>query len=112
MDSLATSDHLCHQSHVGALVYSEQIPMSKEMQAYAKKVRGRPLHWSLHGGEDYELLFTIPQKWQQKLEKEAKKRRMPISKIGVIQPKRFGIRIEDHDQKQAVLSPGSYEHFS
>ena len=104
--------HLCHQSHVGALIYSEQIPMSTEMQAYAKKVRGTPLHWSLHGGEDYELLFTIPQKWQQKLENETKKHRIPISNIGVIQPQRFGIRIEDHVQKQAVLSPKSYEHFS
>ena len=35
---------------------SGQIPMSKHMQSYAKRIRVNPLQWSLHGGEDYELL--------------------------------------------------------
>ena len=105
-------NHLCQQSGVGALIYTADIPMSQQMQRYARRIRVNPLEWSLHGGEDYELLFTIPAKWQHQLEKAANKRRMPISKIGIIQPNRFGIRIEDDDQNQKVLSPRSYEHFS
>ena len=104
--------HLCRQSQVGALIDSEQIPMSQQMQRYAKRIRATPLHWSLHGGEDYELLFTIPPQWQHELEKCAKERRIPITHIGIIQPKRFGIRIVHHDQRQDVFSPRSYEHFS
>ena len=104
--------HLCQQSQVGALIYKTQIPMSQQMQRYAKRIRTTPLNWGLHGGEDYELLFTIPPKWQHELEKCAKKRRRPITQIGVIQPKRFGIRIEDRDKIQDVFSPRSYEHFS
>ncbi len=104
--------HLCRQSQVGALIDSEQIPMSQQMQLYAKRIRATPLHWSLHGGEDYELLFTIPPQWQHELEKCAKERRIPITHIGIIQPKRFGIRIVHHDQRQDVFSPRSYEHFS
>jgi thiamine-monophosphate kinase len=104
--------HLCRQSRVGALIDSEQIPMSQQMQRYAKRIRATPLHWSLHGGEDYELLFTIPPQWQHELEKCAKERRIPITHIGIIQPKRFGIRIVHHNQRQDVFSPRSYEHFS
>lgn len=103
--------HLCQHSHVGALIDSRQIPMSQEIQYYAKKSRTTPLPWSLHGGEDYELLFTIPPKWQQEFERKAKKQRMAISKIGVIQPKRFGIRIVQNDGSQERLSSKGYEHF-
>jgi thiamine-monophosphate kinase len=104
--------HLCRQSRVGALIFSEQIPMSQQLQRYAKRIRANPLYWALHGGEDYELLFTIPQKWQREFEKRAKKRRIPITQIGTIQPKRLGIRIEYDDHRQDELVPRSYEHFS
>ena len=105
-------NHLCRQSQVGALIFSADIPMSRPIQDYARRIRTNPLEWSLHGGEDYELLFTIPPQLQHKFEKDAKKRRIPISKIGVIQPRRFGIRIEDHGHTQNLLPPRSYEHFS
>ncbi len=104
--------HLCQQSQVGALVHSGQIPMSKHMQSYAKRIRANPLQWSLHGGEDYELLFTIPPKRAQAIEKKAKTCRIPITQIGIIQPKQFGIRIEQSDNTQEVLLQQGYEHFS
>ena len=105
-------NHLCRQSQVGALIESVKIPMSQQMLRYAKRIRATPLQWSLHGGEDYELLFTIPPTYQHELEKIAKKRRMRITQIGVIQPKQFGIRLEESDQSQKRLLPCSYEHFS
>ena len=104
--------HLCRQSQVGALIHSDQIPMSKHMQSYAKRIRANPLEWSLHGGEDYELLFTIPPKGKLELEKTAKSCRIPITQIGIIQPKRFGIRIEYEDKTQNLILPQGYEHFS
>ena len=104
--------HLCRQSQVGALIESEKIPMSQQMQQYAKRIRATPLQWSLHGGEDYELLFTIPPQWQHELEQCAKKQRIPITRIGIIQPKRFGVRIIHHAQRQDLFSPKSFEHFS
>ncbi len=104
--------HLCQQSGVGALIYEEHIPMSLQMRSYAKRVRAIPLQWALHGGEDYELLFTLPPQWQQTVEKRARTHRIPITQIGVIQPLRFGIRIERHDHIQERLTQRSYEHFS
>lgn len=104
--------HLCRESRVGALIYEEQIPMSSQMQRYAKRIRTRPLQWALHGAEDYELLFTVPPQWKQTLEKKVKAARIDITQIGVIQPKRYGIRIEYHDHTQETLPQQSYEHFS
>ena len=104
--------HLCRQSRVGAIIDQAKIPMSQPMVRYAKRIRTDPAHWSLHGGEDYELLFTIPPSRQLEIEKCAKNRRIPITKIGLIQSKRFGIRIEQSDKTQTLFSPRSYEHFS
>ncbi len=104
-------NHLCRHSQVGALIYQEQIPISQHMNKYAIQVGADPLHWGLHGGEDYELLFTVPHKWQDELEQIAKKRRMRMTQIGVIQPKRFGIRIEQSNGKQEKLVSSGYDHF-
>ena len=104
-------NHLCRHSKVGALIYSERIPISQHMNKYATRIGADPFHWALHGGEDYELLFTIPPQWRYELETISKKRRTPITQIGLIQPKRFGIRIEQSNGKQDKLIPSSYDHF-
>ena len=104
--------HLCQQSRVGALIFSKHIPMSEPLQRYAKRVGTNPLDWSLHGGEDYELLFTIPPQAQHAFKKMAAKRRIPVTHIGTIQSQRFGIRIEYAEHRQEMLPPKSYEHFA
>ena len=43
-------DRLCKASGVGARIEEEKIP----------RARGTPLAMALHGGEDFELLFTVP----------------------------------------------------
>ena len=50
-DGLSTDlSHICEESGVGAVVYAESVPVAK----------GATLDLALHGGEDYELLFTAP----------------------------------------------------
>jgi thiamine-monophosphate kinase len=54
-DGLSTDlDHLCQESGVGAEVDSAAIPRALA----GKSARELPLALALHGGEDYELLFT------------------------------------------------------
>lgn len=60
-DGLATDLlHVCRASGLSALVYEEAVPMSDAMRAWATARRREPLEWALGGGEDYELLFTMP----------------------------------------------------
>lgn len=52
--------HLCTQSGVGCAVYEEKIPMDNQTKAFAEELSINPLVAALNGGEDYELLFTVP----------------------------------------------------
>jgi len=57
-DGLSTDlAHLCEESGVGAEIAAELIPRAR----VGKPAREVDLDLALHGGEDYELLFTVPQ---------------------------------------------------
>jgi thiamine-monophosphate kinase len=51
--------HICEQSGLGCLIYEEKIPVNEETAQAAFKFGLDPTTLALHGGEDYELLFTI-----------------------------------------------------
>ncbi len=59
--------HICKQSNLGCVLYEEKIPVSEEMKKAAFKFEIDPTACALSGGEDYELLFTIPQSEYDKL---------------------------------------------
>jgi thiamine-monophosphate kinase len=52
--------HICKASECGCQVYDERIPISEETTAVAQEFQMEPMVAALHGGEDYELLFTVP----------------------------------------------------
>lgn len=51
---------VCKASGVGARIYLERIPIARESFALAGELRVDPVVAALNGGDDYELLFTIP----------------------------------------------------
>ncbi len=104
--------HLCHQSQVGAWVEESHIPLSSHLEAFAAQNHKPPLSWSLHGGEDYELLFTVPPSSQQRLKRATKRLHVPITQIGIIKPSGYGIRICQGREQSKPLHPQSYDHFS
>ena len=59
--------HLCKESNLGCVLYEEKIPVAEEMKKAAYKFEIDPTACALSGGEDYELLFTIPQTEYDKL---------------------------------------------
>ena len=52
--------HLCKASKVGCNIYEEKIPLDKQTKDFAEELNINPLVAALNGGEDYELLFTVP----------------------------------------------------
>jgi thiamine-monophosphate kinase len=52
--------HICTQSETGCKVYINKIPIDKQTSDVAKELNMEPIVCALNGGEDYELLFTIP----------------------------------------------------
>ncbi|MBC7448957.1 MAG: thiamine-phosphate kinase [Hymenobacteraceae bacterium] len=52
--------HLCENSTVGAAIYQDKLPLADETLEVAEEFKLDPVTCALNGGEDYELLFTIP----------------------------------------------------
>ena len=100
-DGLSTDlDHLCQESGVRAQISSELIPRSKDTT----------LEQALHGGEDYELLFTAPA--DRKIGRSMAG--VPISRIGeILRPQRCAPRVTIFDGKRgSELRPHGWEHFA
>jgi len=52
--------HICKQSNVGCRVYEEHIPIDYQTAVMAEEFNMNLTTCALNGGEDYELLFTVP----------------------------------------------------
>jgi thiamine-monophosphate kinase len=96
-DGLSTDlSHICEESKVGAVLYADAIPRSA----------GVTLEQALHGGEDYQLLFTTPRR----LKIPARIAGVPITQIGEIEK---GSRMFlEQNGTRTPLQPKGWEHFS
>jgi len=54
--------HLCESSETGCKIYADKIPIAGETRKMAEELNIEPLTTAINGGEDYELLFTVPSK--------------------------------------------------
>ncbi len=52
--------HICKLSNTGCRLYEDKIPMDNQTKAMAEELNINPIVAALNGGEDYELLFTLP----------------------------------------------------
>ena len=52
--------HICEQSGVGCRLYEERIPLDYQTAAAAEEFNLNVTTCAMNGGEDYELLFTVP----------------------------------------------------
>lgn len=104
-DGLSTDlRHLCQESGCGAEIFQEFLPVSSEL----KKKQKRWLWFALHGGEDYQLLFTVnPEK--EKLIVGLRKQ-FPLTRIGFM-TKGKNIYFVTNKRKKTILSPRTFSHF-
>jgi thiamine-monophosphate kinase len=52
--------HICTQSHTGCRIYEDRIPIDYQTAVMAEELNMNLVTAALNGGEDYELLFTVP----------------------------------------------------
>lgn len=52
--------HICKQSGVGCRIYEERIPIDYQTAIMAEELNMNVITCALNGGEDFELLFTVP----------------------------------------------------
>jgi len=111
-DGLSTDlARLCRASKAGARIYADQIPCARIPEVVLKKMRGRkrePLEMALNGGEDYELLFTLPTSKAGSLKQSPDFR--SLTHIGEITTAR-SVRIVDHIGQDQKLKPRGWDPF-
>jgi thiamine-monophosphate kinase len=97
--------HICEESGVGAEIVAANIPLGAGVMSFTALERPA-LTYALSGGEDYELLFTVP---PDKLRK-FRSLRLGASEIGVISRGR-SMSIVGGDGRKAPLRASGYDHF-
>lgn len=60
--------HICHESQCGCRIYEERIPLDYQTAVAAEEFNMNVTTCALNGGEDYELLFTVPLSDKDKVE--------------------------------------------
>ena len=103
--------HICEESHVGVALDLSALPLSPACRAYAASRKLDPAALALTGGEDYELLFTLPPRRKAEVERAATLHRFRITCIGAIRQARHGIHAIGQDRTPHPLPSSSYEHF-
>ena len=101
---------LCEASGVGVEIDLRALPLSKPLRAYAAAVRRDPVDYALGGGEDFELLFTVPPTGLDRTLRLATAE-VPITAIGWVLPRRAGLRMIDASGARRPLPAVGYEHF-
>lgn len=61
--------HICKSSDVGCRIYEEKIPIDYQTAVMAEEMNMNLVMTAMNGGEDYELLFTVPLTDHDKVEK-------------------------------------------
>jgi thiamine-monophosphate kinase len=102
--------HICESSKVQGKIWLDRIPLSS---AYIKVAKDHDfgIKPALAGGEDYELLFTIPMEKVEELDKLEKNFDCTLTHIGEICP---GDGVLLYDNENNIIDPGmtGYDHFS
>jgi thiamine-monophosphate kinase len=100
-DGLSTDlNHICRQSAVGAKIYSNNIPINKNITKLTENIN-KQLEFALNGGEDYELLFTV---------NPTNINNLPYICIGEITDKNGLVEIEINGKTELLNSKG-FQHF-
>jgi len=96
--------HLCRASRVGAVVEADRLPYAPALR---RLPRGKRLELALGGGEDYELVFTVPAGRTKRLPSLPG---VPVTAIGRIVPG-SGIRVRDSSGETLEVSSRGFDHF-
>jgi thiamine-monophosphate kinase len=100
-------NHICKASHVGACIHEVSIPVAREVKQY---LGSKALELALHGGDDYELCFTVAPNHEQDMLKKLQSLGITCYRIGMIDSE-SGIRMKDATDKYSELAVSGYKHF-
>ena len=90
--------HICRQSHVGCRIIEKQLPIDYQTAVMAEELNMNVTTCALNGGEDYELVFTVPIGDLQKVEALD-----DVKLIGHITEEKYGHVLVTRDNQEFEL---------
>ena len=99
--------HICKQSGVGCRIYEKNIPIDYQTAVMAEEMNMNVTTCALNGGEDYELLFTVPIGDHEKIEQIE-----GIKLIGHITDAKFGQVLVTRDNQEFTLKAQGWNPLS
>ncbi|NKE69380.1 thiamine-phosphate kinase [Candidatus Manganitrophus noduliformans] len=102
--------HLMERSGLGAEIDAAEIPLSAPLQRAALQMGVDSIEYALNGGEDYELLFSVPERKLKKLELMIKNGLIKAYRIGKMAPRRTGLMLINPSGRRRALAPGGWDH--
>ena len=99
--------HICKQSGVGCRIYEKNIPIDYQTAVMAEELNMNVTTCALNGGEDYELLFTVPIGDHEKIEQIE-----GVKLIGHITDAKFGKVLVTRDNQEFELKAQGWTHLS
>ena len=99
--------HILHRSSVGARLDADALPRSAALAALAPALQ---LECLLHGGDDYELLFTAAAAQHAAVRGAAREAGVPVTRIGRIEPG-AALLVCDGAGRPLEFKAGGFDHF-
>lgn len=100
--------HLCRESRTGAQVEAARLPVNPSLRRLCGRRALDPLQLALHGGEDFELLFTIRPRDLRRLPRRVDG--VPATYIGDVTRGAGHIQVIE-GRREWTLQPGGFTHF-
>ena len=97
--------HICKSSHTGCRIYEDRVPIDYQTAVMAEELGMNLVTAALNGGEDYELLFTVPLHYHEKMEKME-----GVKVIGHITKEDLGCAMITRDGNEIPLKAQGFNH--
>ncbi|MDE5902032.1 MAG: thiamine-phosphate kinase, partial [Muribaculaceae bacterium] len=99
--------HICKASGVGCRVYEDRIPIDYQTALMAEELNMNLVTAAMNGGEDYELLFTVPLTDKEKVEHME-----GVRMIGYVTPASLGAALVSRDGNELAIRAQGWNAFS
>ena len=106
----ADLNHICTESKLGAVIEEEMIPTTEAFRAYCKRFNEDANHLSLHVGEDYVLLGTVPAQAEADLREALRSQDCEFYSIGRTVSD-AGLKLQVRDGSIKVIGASGWDHF-
>ena len=98
--------HICKSSDVGCRVYEDRIPIDYQTAIMAEELNMNLVTAAMNGGEDYELLFTVPLIDKDKIDKIE-----GVKMIGYITKPELGAAMVTRDGQELPIKAQGWTAF-